>query len=138
MSTHSKIVAKRRQLSLVGVSQPERSKLVDDNSLLHDYQIVEKQPVQTAVPLNTTLSIIVHFATWTFAGLYFLQRTRSLYLDISTWAMVIYLCEASMVLQEFHSAIELSFSLFGSSKTITQSQYVLKGKSAPKVHVLVT
>lgn len=135
MNTQSKTVAKRRTLSLVGASKPDRSDKINDKD---QYDVEEKKPSVTRVPFDSTLSIIVHLATWTLAAIYFVQRSRSVNRTSSAWEWVIYLCEVGFLFQELHSAMEISLSLFGPSEKIEHAQYVLRGTKAPKVHVLVT
>ena len=102
------------------------------------YLIEEREPVRTAVPLNSSLSIAVHLATWICWTLYFLMRLPSYHNSVSYKFWLIYLCEAAYLIPDLQSALELTCSLFGPRDCFVQQQLTLKGPRAPKVDVFVT
>jgi len=102
------------------------------------YQVEEHEPVNTPVPLNSPLGIATHLATWMCWVLYFFVRLPNDRQSTSSWFWLIYFCEAAFVLQDFQTALELTFSLFGPRKFFRHTQYSLKGDQAPTVSVLIT
>jgi hypothetical protein len=141
MSTQTHSVTRTRKLSIIG--QPEdwtlRSSRQTKIPLSEgSYQIEEKEPARSQVPFPSTFSVLTHSTLWAFWALYFFQRWPGAYKLASGWHWVIYLCEAAFVINDLQTAFELTLSLFGPKDYFTWPQYVLKGRHAPQVHVLVT
>lgn len=102
------------------------------------YLIEEREPVNTPVPFGSSLAVAAHFATWIFWSIYFVLRLPSEAESTSCWFWLFYFCEAAFVVQDFQTAVELTFSLLGPRGVFQHAQYTLKGSRAPKVNILVT
>lgn len=102
------------------------------------YHIEEREPASTPVPFGSSLAVAAHFTTWVFWLLYFVLRLPSKDESTSNWFWLFYFCEAAFVVQDFQTAVELTFSLLGPREVFKHAQYTLKGTRAPKVNVLVT
>lgn len=102
------------------------------------YQIEERRSVSIPVPLGSSFAVAAHFATWIFWLLYLILRLPGEGESTTHWFWLFYLCEAAFVVQDFQTALELTFSLSGPRDYFQHAQYTLKGVHAPKVSVLVT